>query len=157
MADTNTNTNTNQDPISKVEMLIRKPVQDVFEAFVNPEITTKFWFTKGSGKLAAGEQVQWDWDMYGASAVIKVHDVEKNKRIVIDFGYKVEWVFTPQSANESFVTITSSEFTGDGIVNQAIGATEGFTIVLCGLKAYLEHGIQLNLVLDKAPYAHVKA
>lgn len=148
--------NTIQDTISKVEMLIRKPVQDVFEAFVNPEITTKFWFTKSSGKLVPGERVQWDWEMYGASAVIKVHEIEENKQILIDFGYKVEWVFTAQSDNETFVTITSSEFTGDGIVKQAIDATEGFTIVLCGLKAYLEHGIQLNLVSDKAPYAHVK-
>ncbi len=30
-------------------MLIRKPVAEVFEAFVNPDITSKFWFTKGSG------------------------------------------------------------------------------------------------------------
>jgi hypothetical protein len=29
-------------PISKTGMLIRKPVADVFEAFVNPDITTKF-------------------------------------------------------------------------------------------------------------------
>jgi hypothetical protein len=33
---------------------------DVFEAFVNPDITTQFWFTKGSGRLEAGKQVQWD-------------------------------------------------------------------------------------------------
>jgi uncharacterized protein YndB with AHSA1/START domain len=38
-------------------MLIRKPVADVFEAFVNPDITTKFWFTKSSGRLDAGKQV----------------------------------------------------------------------------------------------------
>lgn len=32
-------------PIAKTAMLIRKPVADVFEALVNPEITAKFWFT----------------------------------------------------------------------------------------------------------------
>jgi hypothetical protein len=32
-------------------MLVRKPVADVFEAFVKPDITTKFWFTKSSGRL----------------------------------------------------------------------------------------------------------
>ena len=32
-------------------MLIRKPVAEVFEAFVDPDITAKFWFTKGSGRL----------------------------------------------------------------------------------------------------------
>ncbi len=38
-----------QVPISKTGMLIRRPVADVFEAFVNPDITTKFWFTKSQG------------------------------------------------------------------------------------------------------------
>ena len=48
-----------QDTIqSKAEMLIRKPVAEVFEAFINPDITSKFWFTKGSERLEAGKQVQ---------------------------------------------------------------------------------------------------
>jgi uncharacterized protein YndB with AHSA1/START domain len=35
--------------IAKAEMLMRKLVAEVFEAFVNPAITSKFWFSKGSG------------------------------------------------------------------------------------------------------------
>jgi uncharacterized protein YndB with AHSA1/START domain len=42
-----------QAPVAKAEMLIRKPSAEVFEAFVNPEVTTKFWFTKSSGRLEA--------------------------------------------------------------------------------------------------------
>lgn len=38
-----------QIPVAKAEMLIRKPVAEVFEAFVNPAITSKFWFTKEAG------------------------------------------------------------------------------------------------------------
>jgi hypothetical protein len=52
-----------QVPIAKTAMLIRKPAAEVFEAFVNPDITTRFWFTKSSGRLEAGKQVQWDWEM----------------------------------------------------------------------------------------------
>jgi uncharacterized protein YndB with AHSA1/START domain len=52
-----------QVPIAKTGMLIRKPVADVFEAFINPDITTKFWFTKSSGRLEVGKQVEWDWEM----------------------------------------------------------------------------------------------
>ena len=37
-----------QVPITKTGMLIRKPIADVFEAFVNPDITTRFWFTKAA-------------------------------------------------------------------------------------------------------------
>jgi uncharacterized protein YndB with AHSA1/START domain len=35
-----------QVPVMKTGMLIRKPVAEVFEAFVNPDITTQIWFTK---------------------------------------------------------------------------------------------------------------
>ena len=45
-------------PVATTGMLIRRPATEVFEAFVNPEITTKFWFTKGSGPLQVGKQVQ---------------------------------------------------------------------------------------------------
>ena len=41
-------------PVAKAEMLIRRPVTEVFEAFVNPAITSRFWFTKGSGRLEPG-------------------------------------------------------------------------------------------------------
>jgi uncharacterized protein YndB with AHSA1/START domain len=49
--------------IAKAQMLLRRPVADVFEAFVDPAVTTKFWFTRSSGKLEAGKEVQWDWEM----------------------------------------------------------------------------------------------
>jgi uncharacterized protein YndB with AHSA1/START domain len=148
----------NHVPIAKVEMLIRKPVEEVFEAFIDPEITSKFWFTKGSGRLEAGKRVHWEWAMYGVSSDIDVKEIEQNKRILIDFGTMVELVFTIRAENETFVTITNSGFKGDGneVVKQALDSTEGFTIVLCGLKAFLEHGIVLNLVSDKAPDANIK-
>ena len=37
--------------VAKTGMLIRKPVGEVFEAIVNPDMITKFWFTKSSGRL----------------------------------------------------------------------------------------------------------
>src|SRR5258706_11902284 len=75
-------------PVAKAEMLIRKPVAEVFEAFINPEITTRFWFTKSSGRLDAGKQVTWTWEMYNASSQVTVREVEQNKRILIEWsGY----------------------------------------------------------------------
>lgn len=38
-------------PVMNTGMLIRRPVMDVFEAFIDPDITTTFWFTKSSGRL----------------------------------------------------------------------------------------------------------
>jgi uncharacterized protein YndB with AHSA1/START domain len=144
-------------PVATAEMLIRKPVAEVFEAFINPAMTTKFWFTKSSGKLEAGKQIQWDWEMYNASAQVSVKAIEPNKRILIEWsGYStttVEWLFTPQADNTTFVSVTNSGFSGDGdeIVKNAIDSMGGFTMVLCGLKALLEHKIILNLVRDHFP------
>ncbi|MBP1155079.1 MULTISPECIES: SRPBCC family protein [unclassified Paenibacillus] len=149
----------NHIPVVKAEMLIHRSVEEVFEAFIDPAITTKFWFTKSSGRLEAGRHVRWDWEMYGVSDDVHVKEIEQNKRIQIESSdsTRVEWIFTPRTDNETFVTITNSGFTGNGddIVNQAIDAMGGYTMVLCGLKALLEHNIVLNLVADKAPDAHV--
>ena len=46
-----------QPPMSRAEMLVRKPPAVVFEAIVNPDITTQFWFTSGSGRLELGRPV----------------------------------------------------------------------------------------------------
>jgi uncharacterized protein YndB with AHSA1/START domain len=147
-----------QVPITKTGMLVRKPVADVFEAFVNPDITTKFWFTKGSGRLEAGKQVQWDWEMYGISIPVTAKAIERNRRIVIEWpGYShpttVEWTFASQEDGTTFVRITEAGFTGDGdeLVKQVTASTQGFSLVLAGLKALLEHNVRLNLVADRYP------
>lgn len=147
-----------QVPVTKTGMLIRKPVAEVFDAFVNPAITTKFWFTKSNGKLEAGKRVQWDWEMYGISIPVTAKVIEANKRIVIGWpGQKgpttVEWIFAPQKDGTTFVSITESGFTGDGdeLVKQVTDSTQGFSLVLAGLKALLEHDVRLNLVADRYP------
>lgn len=149
----------NQEPVVRSEMLIRKPVEEVFEAFINPEITTKFWFTKSSDRLEIGKRILWEWEMYGVSDEIYVIDIEKNKRILVESsdGTKIEWHFTPRSNHETFVSIENYGFSGntEEVLNQCIDSMGGYTIVLCGLKAFLEHKIILNLVMDKAPDAHV--
>lgn len=155
----NMNKSINTNPLVSTEMLIRKPVNIVFEAFIEPDITTKFWFTKSSGRLSEGKKVLWEWEMYGVSDEILVKELEINKRILIQSsnGTTVEWSFTSRNNNETMVNITNAGFTGnaDEVLNHAIDAMGGYTMVLCGLKAYLEHGILLNLVADKAPDFHL--
>ena len=145
-------------PVSEAGMLIRKPVGEVFEAFVDPAITTKFWFTKSSGRLEEGKQVQWEWEMYDVSVPVTVKAIEPNRHILIAWlGYSslntVEWTFSPQQDGTTFVRITESGFTaeGDKLVKEVADSTQGFTLVLAGLKALLEHNIRLNLVADRFP------
>jgi uncharacterized protein YndB with AHSA1/START domain len=148
-------------PTAETEMLIRKPVSDVFEAFIDPDITTKFWFTKSSGQLKVGHEIRWDWEMYGASTLVRVKAIEPNKSILIEWdGYSgrttVEWKFSAREDGTTYVVITESGWTGSGdeLVKYVGESTQGFTWTLAGLKALLEHGIKLNLVADKNPDAH---
>lgn len=144
--------------IATTGMLIRRPVRDVFEAFVDPAITSKFWFTGGSGRLEPGATVQWEWAMYGFSVNVRVLEIEQDRRIVIEWSVDeapttVEWQFEPQADGTTFVTISNAGFTGaaEEIVRQVGDAAGGFSFTLAGLKAYLEHGIELNLVRDRFP------
>ena len=143
---------------AKAEMLIRKPIEPVFQAFINPEITTKFWFTKSSGKLEEGKEIQWTWEMYNHSISVRTKTIEPNKKIVIEWGNDdeistVEWTFKNLGEAGTFVSILNSGFQGDTemLISQIRDSTEGFTLVLAGLKAYLEHNIALNLISDRFP------
>ena len=96
--------------------------------------------------------------MYDISIPITAKAIEPNKRMVIEWpGYSglstVEWMFVPQEDGTTFVSITEAGFTGDGdeLVKQVTASTQGFTLVLAGLKALLEHNIRLNLVADRYP------
>jgi hypothetical protein len=48
------------------------------------------------------------------------------------------------------VSVAVSGFAGAGMLEQATGTIEGFSIVLCDLKTLLESGNSANLVRDKA-------
>jgi uncharacterized protein YndB with AHSA1/START domain len=114
-------------PFAKAEMLIRRPVAEVFEAFVNPAITSKFWFIKTSGGLEPGMQIRWEWEMYDLSLQVNVKSIERNVRILIEWPADgapttVEWIFTPRPDGTTFVGVTNTGFSGDEdqIVRQAI-------------------------------------
>lgn len=148
-----------QDPVARATMRIRRPPVEVYAAFVDPAITTRFWFSRAGGPLVPGATVTWHWDDYGASADVRVVALEPGRRIAIEWPTPVEWRFTPHGGDATFVAIAASGFAGsdDEKVAQALDATEGFNLVVAACKAWLEHGIDLRLVADKAPDAHVGA
>ncbi|WP_068943470.1 SRPBCC family protein [Chryseobacterium timonianum] len=139
----------------EAQMLIRKPIEDVFEAFINPEVTTNFWFTKSTGKLEEGKKVTWEWEMYGVKNVVNVHQIIPNQLIKTVWGepsVNVDYEFKTME-NGTLVIIKSYGFTqtGEEMLRQVNDNTGGFTTVLDGCKAYLEHGINLRLIEDKFP------
>jgi len=97
--------------------------------------------------------------MYGFSLKVAVKVIESNRRIVVEWSgagqppTTIEWIFRARPDDTTYVKITNSGFAGDPeqVARQAVGSTEGFTFVLAGAKAWLDHGVQLNLVRDRHP------
>jgi uncharacterized protein YndB with AHSA1/START domain len=147
---------TNDIPTVITQMLIRKPVSEVFQAFIDPIITTNFWFTKSSGKLEEGKTVKWEWEMYGVSTNVLTKEIITNKLISTQWGdpaTSVDYEFTALANETTYVVIKNYGFkeTANDLIQVMMDSTAGFTTVLDGLKAYLEHNLKLNLIGDKFP------
>jgi uncharacterized protein YndB with AHSA1/START domain len=151
---------TDSAPVAKSGMLIRKPASEVFEALVNPEITSKFWFTESSGRLEADKTVEWTWGQFGVSGMVTVKGLKQDQLIRFEWPSgeddsfrTVEISFEPQSDKKTFVQVVEKGFDKDDeqLVEKIAGQTEGWALVLSALKAYLEHDIILNVVTDHKP------
>lgn len=142
-------------------MLIRKPVTEVFEALVNPEITSKFWFSSGSGRLEPGKNVIWRWEQFDVQAEIRVTVTEPDRLIRFewpadetgDHFHQVEIIFEKKTDSAAYVSVRESGFreSDPDLVTQIAEQTGGWALVLSGLKAYLEYDVMLNLVGDHYP------
>lgn len=148
-------------PTVAVELLIRADPPRVFEAIVNPEITTKVWYTDSTGPMVPGAALRWTWEMYGASSDVNVEEVVANERVRFTWsGYRPEhpttvtFVLTPFDGS-TLLTVTEKGFTGTGdeLVRFVTDSTGGFTFLLCELKALLEHDVLLSVVRDAHPRA----
>jgi hypothetical protein len=50
-----------------------------------------------------------------------------------------------------FEAIVNPNLNGDDLVKFVAESSQGFSLMLAGLKAFLEHGIRLNLTADRYP------
>jgi uncharacterized protein YndB with AHSA1/START domain len=121
-------------PSAQTGMLIRRASHDVFEALADPSITTRFWYTKSSGRMEGGAELAWE-------GYDPAHPTT------------VEFLFVPYEDDATYVRITETGFRGDGDtqVSRALDSTGGFTFLLSSLKAALEHDITLKVTLDAHP------
>jgi uncharacterized protein YndB with AHSA1/START domain len=141
-------------PIAKIELLIRRPAAEAYRAFIEPEMLTQFWLAKASQPLAPNARVRWEFLVPGAAATIDVRSMTENQQIVTawDDDTTIDFTFTAIEPELTSVRVTQMGFSGspDEVVAKALDATQGFTLVLCELKALLEQKLTLNAVRDKA-------
>jgi uncharacterized protein YndB with AHSA1/START domain len=135
-------------------MLIHRPAAQVFRAITVPEVLTKYWLARASGPLEAGKRVHWDFMVEGASDEVLVKEIERDRRLLTESsdGTTVTWRLTPRPDATTVIEVEQAGFKGTPgeVAVAALESTQGFTIVLCALKALLERGDSMSLVHDKA-------
>jgi uncharacterized protein YndB with AHSA1/START domain len=153
-----TNAQLTKVPVAKTGMHIRRPLEQVFDAIVDPEVTSQFWFSKGGGRLETGKRVRWEWESHDVSIEVTAKAVEPNKRVAIEWpGYsgatQDEWTFQALPDGTTFVRVSERGWAGeaDRLVRYVADSTQGFTLMLAGMKALLEHDVRLHLTEDRYP------
>jgi Uncharacterized conserved protein len=147
----------------KVSGRIARPVEDVFEAVVNPAELSRYFTTGGAkGRLETGATVYWDFHDFPGAFPVEVVSVEKDRKIVLrwdagdvdpagpeatEASYRttVTMTFEPLDDGRTLVTIAEEGWreTPNGL-SASYGNCQGWTQMLCALKAYREYGINLR-------------
>lgn len=134
---------------------IAKPVGEVFEAVVDPKQLSGYFTTGGAqGRLESGSTVTWDFADFPGAFPVTVERVTKDKEIVLhwaaadeDGSYNTTVTMTFEALEDGRTLVRISE---DGwhetaaALKSALGNCEGWTGMLCAMKAYTEHGINLR-------------
>lgn len=136
---------------SQVQLKIRKPVAQVFDAVVDHRKLAGYFIEVGSGPLAAGATVTWKFPELDEAFPVTGREVIPHERLVFTWGAmtggenSVAFVFKPMNGEETMVQVTESGWpdTPEG-VKASQGNAGGWMFMLTALKGYLEYGINLR-------------
>ncbi|PXW74599.1 uncharacterized protein YndB with AHSA1/START domain [Ruegeria sp. P4] len=133
---------------------ISKPVEEVFEAVIDPDRLSQYFTTGGArGRLETGVEVTWDFHDFPGAFPVLVQEVVPSSRIVL------QWEADQKAATWTTVTmefqaledgrtlVRISEYgwpVTEAGMTSCFGNCEGWTGMLCAMKAWLEHGINLR-------------
>ena len=158
----------------RVAARIARPVHEVFEAVANPEQLSHYFTTGGAkGRLETGATVTWDFHDYPGAFPVHVVEVVPDQRIVLQWGAaegeppNVEDSSRPEMADAGYQTTVTMTFKGledgrtlveiaeegwrenQGALEASYGNCQGWSQMLCALKVWLEHGINLRVGMYK--------
>lgn len=151
----------------RVSARIAKPVHDVFEAVADPAKLSNYFTTGGAkGRLEAGATVTWDFADFPGAFPVEVIEVVPDRRIVLqwaayegdpptkddpqgaatpDYSTTVTMEFEALEGDRTLVTIAEEGWRStDGGLRGSYGNCMGWSQMLCALKAWIEHGINLR-------------
>ena len=151
----------------RVAARISRPVHEVFEAVADPRQLSRYFTTGGaSGRLEPGATVTWDFHDYPGAFPVEVAEVVPDEKIVLRWdaaegeqpvaqggeikpaGYQttVTMTFTPLDGDSRTLVEIREEGWREtqAALNASYGNCMGWSQMLCALKVWLEHGINLR-------------
>jgi uncharacterized protein YndB with AHSA1/START domain len=157
----------------RVAARIAKPVRDVFEAVADPGQLSHYFTTGGAeGRLETGTTVTWDFHDYPGAFPVEVVEVVPDAKIVLkwaasegeppnlpevdarergtDYQTTVTMTFSPLDDGRTLVEIAEEGWREtEGALKASYGNCQGWSQMLCALKVWLEHGINLRAGMYK--------
>jgi uncharacterized protein YndB with AHSA1/START domain len=142
---------------AKAQTVVRASPLAVFNAFIDAETMSKFWFTRRDERLHEGMTVSWFIGQAEDAYAIEVNVIELRQPELIriewwggEYFTQVLWKILPTDDGHTNLAIEESGFKGseDEIVSSALNSTGGFNQVIIAVKALLEHETIINVVDD---------
>lgn len=137
---------------------VARPVHEVFEAVANPAQLSNYFTTGGAkGRLETGATVTWDFHDFPGAFPVHVVEVVPDSRIVLrwgaapdddpagDYETTVTMTFEPLEDGRTLVRIHETGWRENETgLKASYGNCEGWTGMLCAMRMWLEHGINLR-------------
>ena len=134
---------------------INRPVDDVYESVVSPDRLSKYFTTDGAkGRIEAGATVMWQFPEEPGEYPVDVIEAVAPERIVLqwdapegtsDGRTTATMTFESLDDGRTLVTIKESGWRDDEPGRTAsYGNCEGWTQMLCCLKAWVEYDVVLR-------------
>ena len=133
-----------------VAMQISKPINEVFEAIVNPEKMCNYFISQSTGRMDEGKNLIWQFPEFDMEVPVKVVKIEKDS--VISYYWEnsgqnllVEMKLSTVGNNSTLIKISEKSMeNNEAGLKWLSGNSFGWSNFLACLKAYLEYGINLR-------------
>lgn len=143
--------------IARAKIVFRTSPERAFDAFVDPKLMSRFWFSRRDQGMEEGKTLAWyiGGGMDAPAIDIRVKELKRPTRLRIDWGQgdqftEVLWTFERTDTGDTIVQIEESGFTmeGDALLARVLDSTAGFNQVILAAKALVEYDKSINVVMD---------
>jgi uncharacterized protein YndB with AHSA1/START domain len=135
----------------KAAIKVLKPIEEVFEAIVDPKKMSGYFIAFGSGRMETGKTLTWKFPEFDKEFPIQVKRVDAPNYISFywdDIDGKemlIEMSLKTMEEDSTFITVTEKSRDNDEKgIDWLKRNTEGWANFLACLKAYLEYNINLR-------------